>query len=325
MRWTLIAALAAAGPLAAGCAGAPLSSADLAHRQASPQAAPSGAVVAWRDAPAPRVPPILPSPAPLPARYPPCSASQLTGLVSEGGAASQTLFYVATFTNRSAAGCTLQGWPRAVEGIGPQGARPLGQRGDLPFGLAKGAANLPPRGRAELGIGVADACARPSPDGAVFSAVRFLLPGGGAVALPVHAPRWPFMVRCGMTYGPFGTRPTNAPASPLDSLTATTSGADRLVAGTVGRYVVTLHNPSAHAVRLDPCPSYEELLATATVSDVETYYLNCAAAPLIPAHGAIRYAMRIRVPREFGETKFVWRLQNFTVGTGGEVMVATAR
>jgi hypothetical protein len=88
---------------------------------------------------------------------------------------------------------------------------------------------------------------------------------------------------------------------------------------------VTLANPTGRAVALSPCPSYEEFIGLpgAQVSaSASYYYLNCQAAPVIPADGSVTFAMRIQVPDGTGLAKFLWQLQATTVARGDVVRLS---
>ncbi|MBO0868781.1 MAG: DUF4232 domain-containing protein [Micromonosporaceae bacterium] len=87
------------------------------------------------------------------------------------------------------------------------------------------------------------------------------------------------------------------------------------------RFAVRLANPSATPVRFDHCPLLVELLAPAGA--IEAHPLNCAAAGLLPAHGALRFEMRIRVPdgAPAGANGLFWELDP----TGSQGPQATSR
>jgi hypothetical protein len=106
--------------------------------------------------------------------------------------------------------------------------------------------------------------------------------------------------------------PLRASIEPIDS-----SGRP----GQTVRYAVRLANPSGAPVRFDHCPLLVELLAPAGTP--EAYPLNCAAAKQLPAHGALRFEMRIRVPATApaGANGLFWELDP----TGGQGPQATSR
>jgi hypothetical protein len=78
-------------------------------------------------------------------------------------------------------------------------------------------------------------------------------------------------------------------------------------------YVVTLTNTTAQAVALDPCPVYtESTYSPAGASpSVHSYYLNCGIVRSIPAHGRVRYQMKIQAPDAPSQGgKFGWDIPN---------------
>jgi len=74
------------------------------------------------------------------------------------------------------------------------------------------------------------------------------------------------------------------------------------------------------------CPSYTQYLAIVagnapTAAVQQRFYLNCAAARHIPAHGSVTFAMRIAVPAGSGWAKYDWQLQDTEVATAGMVRI----
>jgi hypothetical protein len=59
-------------------------------------------------------------------------------------------------------------------------------------------------------------------------------------------------------------------------------------------YEVVLTNPTGAPVRLDPCPAYTQELQKAKL--IVRNLLNCAAAPVVPAHGSVVFTMILKVP-----------------------------
>jgi hypothetical protein len=85
--------------------------------------------------------------------------------------------------------------------------------------------------------------------------------------------------------------------------------------------------PEGQPLTLD-FPSCAEFLVstgagkpTSPALDTHYYYLNCQAAPLIPAGGAVTFAMEIPVPPGAGAAKYGWELQGTGVETGGVTTV----
>ncbi|HEY0168394.1 MAG TPA: hypothetical protein VGB75_15235 [Jatrophihabitans sp.] len=103
------------------------------------------------------------------------------------------------------------------------------------------------------------------------------------------------------------------PAGNLSSLVQSYSVPSRVRSGQRLDYSVTLTNPSATAVSLQPCPDYRQsLIDVLKLPDKDgatrTGQLNCAAAPTsVPANGSITFQMRLDtkgVPA--GERRLVW-------------------
>jgi hypothetical protein len=93
---------------------------------------------------------------------------------------------------------------------------------------------------------------------------------------------------------------------PLSQLTGSISAPAEITAGQTLSYIVTLTNPTAHDIKLDPCPSYSEGLKG---HGDETYLLNCDAQEVIPAQSSTDFAMRLAVPAAVtGNTYLGWIL-----------------
>jgi Protein of unknown function (DUF4232) len=295
------------------------------------------AAVPWvaRIAPAPTTP----APVALPtatARFAPCTAAHLSGHagdLSEGAGGRSADLVV---TNVGSAPCSITGGPSGADGILTDGSRQAlvfaaSQAGA--FGLSGPPVNLRPGQSAMAVISGGDGpgmCA--GSRGYDLSAVllgigttgwvRVPFPGKGSMwagegplVLYSCAPAAPFVSGFGVPI------PSDAPPpSPLDVLTITRSMPASLAPGSMADYTVTLDNPTARAVALDPCPAYSQFIVPAHGKPLlpgSYYYLNCAAAPRIPAHGAVTFAMRIQVPIGSGEAKYGWLIPGTTLQTGG--------
>lgn len=68
-------------------------------------------------------------------------------------------------------------------------------------------------------------------------------------------------------------------------------------AGGTLRYTVTLRNPTGVPVTLRPCPGYTQELSVTLPIVRRSFSLSCATQGTIPAHGHVRYAMELAVPR----------------------------
>ncbi len=97
-------------------------------------------------------------------------------------------------------------------------------------------------------------------------------------------------------------------------------------AGTTLRYTVTLTNPTKTAVVLHPCPGYTEGLYASGLVVRRSFALNCRPVHAIAAHGHVRYAMRLAVPRRAAQSiaKIGWNLDTPTGPFAGGVVRITA-
>jgi hypothetical protein len=93
---------------------------------------------------------------------------------------------------------------------------------------------------------------------------------------------------------------------PLSQLTGSVSAPGEITAGQSLAYTVTVTNPTATDIKLDPCPSYSEGLKG---YGSKTYLLNCDAQGVIPAQSSVDFAMQLAVPAEAtGHTDLGWVL-----------------
>jgi hypothetical protein len=148
----------------------------------------------------------------------------------------------------------------------------------------------------------------------LFTRVRVSMPGGGTTEVPIPDG---FDDICGGGAGYF-TSDSPPPESPQSALEARIDAPAVAIAGTTLRYTVTLTNPTGRDVALDPCPTYEEYVATAgnptgpvsgTVTSTELHYrLNCSEVRSIAAGDHVTYAMELAIPADHrtGPAKFGW-------------------
>jgi hypothetical protein len=227
------------------------------------------------------------------------------------GAAAGSVVERFVFRNVSSRTCLLRGSAR-VSGVGPGGRRvrlrPEPVHGDIGAGSII-PADIRPGGFGELlmeGLDVEGpgACAMQA-----YSDVAFRIPSGGRVRSSTRLVRpcsdWQ-MTELGLPQR-YPTAPPH-PALGPGALTVSIQLPARIRPGSSLRYVVVLRNPTGSAIRLSPCPRYEELLFGTEVVRRE-YWLNCAAAHPIGAHASERFAMALPIPRSVGQaTKFSWIL-----------------
>lgn len=135
----------------------------------------------------------------------------------------------------------------------------------------------------------------------------------------------PLNAICGADVSDFGVPDTASDevSSPLDVLTVSAAMPDPITAGSTTTYQATLQNPTGAAVSLSPCPSYAEFMAQAGGRPAPAqYYLNCQAAPEIPAGGSVTFDIQIAAPAATGPAKYGWSLQGTSVETGGVTTIS---
>jgi hypothetical protein len=291
-------------------------------------ALPTGSpAIPWLDAPAQAdIPPDVNALVTNPVLYRTCTAADLTGRASGWGGAMGTAYEYVWFTNRSSSSCTLSGNPVAVTDVYRDGTRhriaaPLRSSG---FGNQEDAvANLRPGQVGGTQLTQTEDC-----DGwqHFFYVPRFdvELPDGSQVPIIVPGSHYQAPVAgCHLAASWFGTLHTFVPEPtyPTDPLVATVNLPGQIRAGSTFDYTVTLTNPTAKAIPLSPCLTYEEHVTTAkpdtAAASVGLYYqLNCAGNPVVPAHQPLTFAMRIPAPKQAGSGWLTWRLQPTNVIVG---------
>jgi hypothetical protein len=289
--------------------------------------------VAWTSKAAPWDAPSAPtqpkSPAPA---FGACSAAQLSGTAGDiASGAGQWAQYV-ILTNKSRRACTLSGGPSSVSAIGKSGKlveltrsylKPTSNMWNMNL---VGPANLAPGQSGQVAISTVAEDYCPASAYAGSGSYTALVVGIGTTGLiTVVLPKLPFVATCGVTASAYGImQPTNVtpPNSPLSVLTARIATPTPFPAGGQADYTVTLSNPTAKAVTLNPCPSYVEYIdGRGAKNAFKTYYLNCGAAQAIPARSAITFEMSVPVPNNPGRTSLDWQLQQTTVLAGALIEI----
>jgi hypothetical protein len=285
---------------------------------AAPRSAPPG-VIAWVDRPASQVSPAMTAPSYTTGARP-CTPADLTVTPGENGPAAGVVHFQVLFTNRSATKCWLNGHPTSVAGVASDGTvTPLPVVHGGPAMDGAPSADIAPGQSAELGLAAGDGCAAiMSGRHRVFAALQFGLPGSapGTTTGTVTGSGDGFDTECGVWVSEFGV-PGDIPAGPPPSpLTAAITSPAAARAGTTLSYQVTLANPTAAPFSLDPCPSYVEYLGGSGGNVSRYFYLNCAAASSIPAHGSVTFEMELAIPASMQPmtgAKLDWQVQG---GTG---------
>ncbi len=231
-------------------------------------------------------------------------------------------------TNRGHWPCTLSGGPTAVTGVAVAGGMATLTRvanGDGFNLIGPGPANLRPGQAGWVTLSYGDGCPALTSGGKADYRTLFIVLDGGRVRVDFPAA---LNLICGLRASRYGAPPPAPPGSrsPLNALTTTLATPATFSAGATASYTVTLHNQSAAAVRLAPCPSYTEYLGVSSGPGksqylARHYYLNCAAIRQIPARESVTFAMRMPVPSRAGQAKFGWQLQGTDVATARIVTI----
>jgi hypothetical protein len=312
-------ALAVGAVVVAGCASPSGSTAGIAKPSVAAR------VVPWVDrTAAPPAPP--PSPRPAPARYPSCAAHDITARAQGSGAAAGNISTRIKLTNTSGSPCTLAGYPTRLIGVKADGdTRVLHAFHGTMFDQASAwTANLIPMESAGMEIATADGCSainspHPTRRGRrdAFVGEILGLPGGGNVTAQGH-----FDSACGVGVSRIGqpSRPAPDPRA-YAGLTLSVDRPASADAGTTLRFTVTLANHSDHAVKLVPCPVYQEGIFAGRRSRQRTYRLNCATVGSIGVGQMVVYAMQIPVPTATGEAKFGWSIPEASLFNGGVLTI----
>jgi len=300
----------------------------------------ASAPVPWTDQAAPADTSPNQTVPPSAAEFAPCAAAQLTGSYGKPILAATLFTWYLVLTDAGTAPCTLNGGPDGVVGVRADGSQRTLAAGMTTTGagwfgdLVGPPANLTPGQSAQFAVWTPRPC--PASHADEYSAITIGIGQTGSVRVQLPS-GLPFVTCQWLGVSGFGVpqaSPEAAPPSPLDVLTVTDTMPAVAAPGSTVDYTVTLANPTGRAVALSPCPSYEEYLglpgaqASASASyypllDTRYYYLNCQAAPLIPAGGSVTFAMEVPVPPGAGAAKYGWQLQGTEVETGGVTTVGS--
>ena len=271
-------------------------------------------VVPWIDRPAPPYQAPAPRVVPYSTDAPPCRAGQLAVRQRRTGVGLGNVLERFAFRNVSDASCLLRGFPR-VTGLSATGVRRSVPARRSPDGTYFGTlvpADIAPGERGLLDFATGEACEDPSGSAKRYRALVFALPAAGGL---LSAPGSSLVKTCGfLQISQFGLptpgprEPTTKPGTP-DTLRVSVVMPAEARAGATLRFVVTLANPTAVAVRLTPCPRYTEGIYTVSRRVRRWYWLNCEAVRSIAPHTRVRYAMALPVPAApVGFAKFWWAL-----------------
>ena len=275
--------------------------------------------IPWLDQPVPKI--VLAAPdadVTHPVLYRRCTGpADVVARPNGWGAGMGTMAEFIYLTNISATPCTLAGSAVAVVGIdGPhEHSFPLspGSIGHPPDAVA----NLKPGQNGWMQITQGEDCAA-DPLGPGYLKVGLELPGGGVVVMATRRDTAP-QLGCELGITPFGTTHVTAPEPtyPTDPIKATITAPSTVHAGTPFGYTVTLTNPTAKAISLTPCPSYEETAFRKPdpKPDDATYQLNCDGHHELAAHESLTFAMRTAGIGPTGQGQITWQLQQSSTVT----------
>jgi hypothetical protein len=264
---------------------------------------------------------------------PPCRASQLRGKLGLQGGGFGTLVGPLMIENRGSTPCALVGMPKlSLAGAtsrwrlqrGPQenAYDPLTPPPGSLRALAPGrwaATNL--RWGDWCGLG---SSSYTSNSGRLPRAIVLAAPGGGTIAV---GPTPSFSeIRCDpgrgasvLEAGRFAPIVPQGPPSSALPLRARIVSAGTAHPGTWLSYTVVLTNRSAKPFSFGrSCPAYYESFGLRPAA----YILNCHAVASIAPHRAVRFAMRILVPRHAHLNTLTWTLAPHSWGGG---VLATRR
>lgn len=249
-----------------------------------------------------------------PASAAPCRAGQVRVTKGRTGAGLGNQLEELVFTNVGARPCLLRGYP-AISAETQTGSRRTlrRRRGGTYFGRL--VPDLRPGGHVFLDLATSTGCEGGRKPAVRYRRLLFALPQGGSV----QGEQVSISEDCGLSMSAFGLPSRYSQPHPAPGTAGTLQARLRLSAGvragtTTLRYVVTLSNPTTTAVRLHPCPGYSEGLYVAGLVVHRSFALNCDSVRTIPAHGRVRYAMRLTLPRPAvaGIAKIGWNLNTPT-------------
>jgi Protein of unknown function (DUF4232) len=250
---------------------------------------------------------------------PPCRAADVA--VSEVGEVAAVGHRAArfAFTNTSSAPCILIGAPGVVAGLADVVAPVTASAGPSvipdpgpPLAIAPGA-------KAVINVENDQNCGASAAE-SYASSVTFSLPnGGGSIAYQIPAAdQFEIDSSCGIHTSNFGVIPGPSPLStlsPLEQVTVAVSAPQSVLANSTVLYDVSLTNPTASSIAVDPCPSYLEWLGVGNSRVSAVYVLNCSSVTAIGAGSTVKYQMQLAVPAGFpaGSGKLHWSLGGTSV------------
>ena len=309
----LFAVVVAAG---VACSGAEPTSAG---RTPADQPVPAGPVVPWRDLPPPTDLP-FPIPAPEPVvTAPGCRAADLSIELGHSNAGTAHATKTVIFRNVSAGPCSLTGYPDAVAMFGGEVVGAVAEGTIVPDPHAS--RDLLPGDSAVAVLVTSTGCRTSgSPDRRSDRIVFRFEDGDIGVDLSMS-------LLCHLGVSRFGSDHADPDThAPYESLEARLLLPESVRVGDDLRFVVAVTNPTATPVSLDRCPGWryqavQDGTPLVFSADTERQF-DCAAAPVIPAGGTVRYEMQVALP---GATPGVlhvgWYLIPLGAGVVGDVLV----
>jgi hypothetical protein len=281
---------------------------------------PASSVVPWVDWPAPKYQAPTPPPPPTGAR--PCTASDLTVVSAQEGAATGHIGLVVRLVNHSSSACEATGYP-TVTGVRRDGTLIALQVGHGTFiGDPGPEANTEPGKVVAFNLGSSDVCnAATRGTTMLFPEFRIGIRHGGYLTVSGRG----FNIVCGLDVSRFGV-PVYAESQgpPPPPLAARISAPATARPGEDFNYTVTLTNPTRRPVSLTPCPAYEEAVFAARGGSVDkNYYLNCDTIRQIGPHSSVTYQMRLQLPANLaasGVAKFAWQFQGGAGPFAGSIL-----
>lgn len=281
---------------------------------------PAPPVIPWVDLPPSEQPSVTLSPRAATAA---CRTADLVLDRIEDGAAAGTRYRRVLVRNTGLDRCTLAGRPVLLGTASPGGERVIstlsaGDPVEVPNATP---AAIDPGESAVVTVMTYGACLDGRKESNV-QAVRLRLPDGGEIAL-----RTSLNTTCGVGLSQWQRPAPRPPAvSPFAALVASLDAPPVIRTGETLEFVVTLTNPTGADVVLSPCPNYLVSL-TAPVKAGGSHQLNCAAT-VVPAHGRLRFAMRMGIPvlpGYIGPTTLQWTLDDGTIADGAVGVGAVIR
>jgi hypothetical protein len=269
-----------------------------------PEVSPSLAAVPWLDDP---ISPGELSPAPTPrASARPCTAADLapTATVHDDGAAAGSHFTTIAVAHVGTTRCTLAGSARLIAtnmATGKRASVPTQPSSFHNGDDLQSPATIDPGELAMIGMVTGGGC----DGGATMTTYT-------NVTLETLGREYPLAgltlaTACVLQVSDWYFEPPSQP-QPVPryaGLTAVIEAPATVRAGSTLDFVVTLTNPTDAPIALDPCPVY----STGFFKGGGFYHLNCAVRD-IPAHGSVRFAMRIQVVdyTPLGPTQLRWEI-----------------